>query len=513
MDEDAQEIELALRVAPPDAERLLASPELAAMRRGPARRMRLISTYYDTPDESLKRAGAVLRVRRGKGRRAEQTLKTAPPPGGPAIARGEWTRSLRATAPDLGGAAERAALAAIGLGPEIAAELRPVYVTAFERVAVPIAVDGARLELAVDRGEIRVGASTLPICDLEIELVEGKVADVYAAALRLMTAVPLALQPLAKSARAQTLRAGPPQPMRAERPRLARRADIGPAFRGILHVCLAQLRANAAAIEGGDDPLAVHQFRVALRRVRSAFSAFAGVMPAAERRRFAAGLRAVARRTDAARELDVFATEILPALRRRLGDAQALDALDEVVARTRATARERVRALLCGPDFARTVLRLEAWIEGDGWRQAAGDAFDRPARGYARDMLRRLHRKLLRDGRRLDELDMPALHRVRLRAKKLRYAAEFFRDLFPGGGARDYLAQMAAVQDRLGAINDSVTIRALLARLARTRTRDRAGVERAAALVLGWCAAREQAELETLPRAWRGFAGRKPFWA
>ena len=39
------------------------------------------------------------------------------------------------------------------------------------------------------------------------------------------------------------------------------------------------------------------------------------------------------------------------------------------------------------------------------------------------------------------------------------------------------------------------------------------GVERAAALVLGWCAAREQAELETLPRAWRGFAGRKPFWA
>lgn len=513
MDEDALEIELALRATPPDAERLLASAALAAMSVGAPRRMRLVSTYYDTPDGLLKRAGAVLRIRRQKGRRAEQTLKTAPRSGDSPIARGEWSRRLAGPVPDLSRAAEIAALAAIGLGPEIAAALRPVYVTDFERVAVPIVAGASRLELAVDRGEIRAGTATLPLCDVEIELIDGEAADIYAAALRLLEAVPLALQPLAKSARAQTLLAGPPQPVRAARPRLARRADVGPAFRDILRVCLAQLRANAAAIEGGEDPLAVHQFRVALRRVRSAFAAFAGVMPAAERRRFAAGLRAIARRTDAARELDVFATEILPALRQRLDDAEALGAIDEVVVRARAAARERVRMLLRGEAFAQTVLRLEAWIEGDGWRQAAGDAYGRPARGYARDTLRRLHRKLLRDGRRIDELDMPSLHRVRLRAKKLRYAAEFFRDLFAGSGARAWLADLAAMQDRLGAINDSVTIRALLRRLSRARVRDRAGLERAAALVLGWCAAREEAELERLPRAWRAFAERRPFWA
>jgi inorganic triphosphatase YgiF len=513
MGDDGTEIELALRATPGDAERLLASPTLAEMSRGVARRARLVSTYFDTPDLQLRAVGAVLRLRK-QGRRVVQTLKTAPRPGDPAALRGEISRTVRGAGPDLGGAEEGAVLAELGLDAGIAATLVPIFVTDFERIAVPLALGGSTFELAVDRGEIRAGGAVAALCDVEIELRAGAIGDLYAVALALHAAVPMALQPLAKSARAHALRAGGTiAPMRAERPRLARKVAIGPAFRGILRTCLAQLRANAAAIDAGDDPVAVHQFRVALRRLRSAFAAFAAAMPAAERRRFSASLRRVARRSDAARELDVFVAEMLPALRRRIGDPEALAAVEAVAESARAVARDRVRAMLRDPGFAATVLRLEAWVEGEGWRRAARDAYDMPARGHARDTLRRLQRKLLRDGRAIGDLEAEALHRLRLRAKKLRYAAEFFRDLFPRSGARGYLAALAGVQDQLGALNDSVTLRALLARLGRRRVADRAAFARGSAAVLGWCAAREAGELERLPAAWERFRDRRSFWA
>jgi inorganic triphosphatase YgiF len=512
MEDGSKEIELALRTTPEDAARLLASPELAALATGPARRQRLRARYFDTAALDLQRVGAVLRLRQ-EGRRTIQTLKTAPAPGDPPIMRGEWSRPAKAGRPVLDDGDEAAALAGRGLAPEGLGELAEVFAIDFERTTVPLAVGGSVLELAVDRGEIRAGGRTEPLCDVEIELVAGEIADVYAAALALLPLARFALQPLAKSARAHALRAGaPPPPLRAERPRLDRRASVGAALRRILRVCLVQLRANAAAIERGDDPLAVHQFRVALRRLRSAFAAFAAAMPPAERRRFAAGLRRIARCSDAARELDVFVGELLPELRARMDDAAALAAVEAVAGQARDAARRRVRAMLGERAFAETVLRLEAWMEGDGWRRAAGEAHDRPARGHARDTLKRLHRKLLREARRIEALDPPALHRVRLRAKKLRYAAEFFRDLFPGSGARRWLAALAGVQDQLGALNDSVTLRALLARLGRRRVADRAAFERGAALVLGWCAAREAAELRHLPETWRDFQDRRSFW-
>ena len=49
----------------------------------------------------------------------------------------------------------------------------------------------------------------------------------------------------------------------------------------------------------------------------------------------------------------------------------------------------------------RAVLAVEAWIEGDGWRQEAGERHALPTRDLARQVLKRLHRKLLRDGRRI----------------------------------------------------------------------------------------------------------------
>jgi triphosphatase len=60
-----------------------------------------------------------------------------------------------------------------------------------------------------------------------------------------------------------------------------------------------------------------------------------------------------------------------------------------------------------------------------------GGKLDRPIARYARRELRRRDRKLCRRGRRIAALDQEQLHALRIGAKKLRYAAEFFCDLSP----------------------------------------------------------------------------------
>ena len=507
-----REVELALRVAEADLPVLLASPELARLRVGPDRLRRLVSSYHDTPDFALRAAGAVLRIR-VDGRRRVQTLKTAPREGEAAIARGEWEARIAGARPDLSLLPDGA------LPPELASDaglgdrLVPVFETGFRRRAIPLRHGGSLLELAIDEGEIRAGDAREAIREIEVELREGDVADVFAVAALLRAVAPLSLQVLPKSARAHLLLSGrPPAAVRASRPRLDRDVAVGPAFATIARNCLAQLRANAAAIERSDDPEGVHQFRVALRRLRSAFAVFSDAMPVATRRRMAAPLRGLARRCDPARELEVFLGEMLPAARGRAGRHPGLDALELAGRRALVSARTRVQAMVEGPAFADAILLLEAWIDCGGWMEAAGASFDIPARDLARRVLRRLHRKLLRDGRGIEGMPVERLHEFRLRAKKLRYAAEFFRDLFPGRGARRQVEALARLQGLLGTINDAASTRLLVARLSRGRAGRDPEMQNGVALVLGWCAARESDCIERLPGPWEEFRGTRAFW-
>jgi len=68
------ETELKLRITPEAAAKLARHPVIKTLKRGPARKARLLSTYYDTDDGALAAAGIALRVRRD-GRHWMQTIK------------------------------------------------------------------------------------------------------------------------------------------------------------------------------------------------------------------------------------------------------------------------------------------------------------------------------------------------------------------------------------------------------------------------------------------------------
>jgi CHAD domain-containing protein len=180
-------------------------------------------------------------------------------------------------------------------------------------------------------------------------------------------------------------------------------------------------------------------------------------------------------------------------------------------------ARERAAAealeTINAPEFMSLSLRLAAWFDAGIWpetptaEQAA--LLDRPLADYARDLLRKRHRKLLAEAAALADPAPAQLHALRIDAKKLRYAAEFFRPIFPLKPARLYVAGLKEVQEVLGALNDAAVARALVPRLALS---ERDGGPRAAGMIAGWTAAEMAGARQRFAKAWGGFTESRRFW-
>jgi inorganic triphosphatase YgiF len=507
--DDPTEVELTLRVAPDSVARLLRDPLLRQLKQGPRRTRWQVSTYFDTDDFRLQRERAALRVRQIGSKRI-QTLKLAPQPEEGVIARREWEREVGENAPDLRDIDDRHIRKL--LDGDIKERLAPIFVTEIKRSTIPLALDGSTIEFALDVGEIKTERASMPVCEAELELKSGRVETVYKLAQELNRRIPLSIEPLSKSERGYALLTNrKPGPRRAEGVRLDKDMRAGLAFQIIARSCLLHLRANEASVRAAAGADSVHQLRVGVRRLRSALVAFGDLIPADERRRVSKSVRWIAQQCGRARELDVFKSDVIDALRERLPDDASLEEFARLVDGARSDAYAAVAATLDDAQYTETLLALEAWIEGDRWAEGAGAGVDIPVHDFARAVLKRLHRKTVKGIKTVEALDEPELHELRIRAKKLRYSAEFFRSLFRDKTAKSYLAALTAVQDKLGTLNDGAVARQIVAGLSGEGT-DPVVFARGAGIVLGWSACRTAADIEKLPAAWQKFKAAKLFW-
>ncbi len=124
-------------------------------------------------------------------------------------------------------------------------------------------------------------------------------------------------------------------------------------------------------------------------------------------------------------------------------------------------------------------------------------------------MLQQRAAALKKRGKRLQYLDADGRHRLRIAAKKLRYAAEFFAALFPKRRERPYVQSLAAMQQVLGDLNDAAT---LLRLLPEARAGARVADARTDAMIHGWSAASTHLQLDALRRAWDHWQRQKPYW-
>jgi len=509
------ETELKLRLDPVALPRISRHPALLAIKRGRARTAQLVSTYYDSADRRLARAGVALRVRR-EGRRFVQTVKgpASDISGGGLSARSEYEWPVRSNRPDPRPLAKtpwrRLFAKAVRKG-----GLEPVFTTDFRRTTIPVAfADSTLATVCIDAGKIRSGDRQERLCELEIELEAGVASRLFELAQALAADVPLAIETQSKADRGHALATpSKPNPVRAADVELPRRASTGVALAAILRNCVRQIEDNADGLVVGTDPEWVHQMRIGARRLRSALALARGRAPDAALAPVVAEVKWLARTLGLARDLDVFALETLPALRKATTGsplASALAALARRTALRRRGARQAARDAVASSRFARFVLAAGALASDPSLGalpgSAGANALDAPARDYARNVLKRRHRKLVAAGDGLDTASPAQRHVTRIAAKKLRYAAEFFAPLYPAKRSRTYRKALARVQDVLGRLNDAA--------VAATLARELAGPEvTSAAAFEGWAAAEVAMLAPELGAAWKSFVRASVFWS
>ena len=191
---------------------------------------------------------------------------------------------------------------------------------------------------------------------------------------------------------------------------------------------------------------------MALRRLRSALRVYRPVLDADFARQAAAELKWIAQATGGARDWDVLATATLPALAKGLEDPRLARSLSARVARKRRAAREAMREALRSPRYARLVLLLARYLAEPPPKAAPGDA---GLTQFAAQRLRKRYRKFRARARHLARLDPRERHRLRIEAKKLRYALDGFGALYPRKRVKGYLDTLADIQEDLGRANDA----------------------------------------------------------
>jgi inorganic triphosphatase YgiF len=487
---------------------------------GAVERHRLVAVYFDTPDKWLSEHGMALRIRR-IGRKRIQTLKA--PSAGP-----DGLQTFQEFETEI--EQDRPLLAAISDAKlrrrfereKVWQRLRPVFETRFYRSAFTVAREGTTVEVAVDHGDIVALGRRSPIAEIELEVKSGEPGAIFdlaeELALELAEEHPIRLGALTKAARGYALADGvEPRPYKAREIAFGAEVSTEEAFVAIVRNCLDQLRANEEAVLATEDDEAIHQFRVALRRLRAIVGAYRDLIDDDVHALISIDLRWLQRQFGPARDLDVLIAETLKPIHERLRGQPAFDRLIAAAETARAEARRTAHLALENPRYLAMLLQLYRHLHTGAWRRASARArLGAKVGDFARPLLQARHKRLMKLGLRADGLPETELHRLRILAKKMRYGAEAFQCLYKPKPVKRYVTALAAIQDCLGSLNDAFVGRQLLSGIAQRLMLDHgmaaADANLVQGLVLGWQTARITRDLEGFQATWRAFAKQKRFW-
>ncbi|MGC1302242.1 MAG: CYTH and CHAD domain-containing protein [Caulobacteraceae bacterium] len=406
---------------------------------------RLTSIYFDTPETNLCAQGVTLRLRQ-EGTNWVQTIK----------AKGAVSR-YEDEVPAQEGRINPSRLRQAPGSPKLEGleNLAPVFQVCVDRRIRLVDFAGATIELALDEGVIDAGVGRQPVRELELELKSGELADLFAEARRtcVRPGVLLSLTSKAEAGYRLSHDAGR-QPPHFDPPHLTADMSVCDAFQALAFAALGQLCANAALIAAADQPEAVHQARVALRRLRVILAAFKTLVGDARLEGVKADLKRMTVLLAEARSLDVFAKDALP----EPGDGEAgAEAFAASVRQAQADVHAQVRGGVNDPAFVAGLIDLTEWIQCGPWTKAPAAAVvgDQPIGNLGERLLRHRRKRLLKHGRKLDWADPRARHKLRIQAKKMHYLIDA---LAPAGADKTaFMRRLKRLQGYLGDLNDIAT--------------------------------------------------------
>lgn len=260
----------------------------------------LLNIYYETPDNWLRRHDMGLRIRGASGH-YEMTMKIAGRVVGGLHQRPEYNIDI--DSPELALDRFPAEVWPEGtLPPTLAAEVSPLFSTHFVREKWLVNEGNSRIEIALDLGEVKAGEFQEPICELELELLEGSADDVLKLARKLVSQPGLRQGSLSKAARGYHLAAGDAPRSRKPTPllKVAPKSSVETGFEAALELALSQWQYHEelwvrGMKEAKGDVLA------AMSLVRHSLTLFGGIVP----RKASARLRDLLTQTETLMATDV----------------------------------------------------------------------------------------------------------------------------------------------------------------------------------------------------------------
>ena len=520
MDSGPKEIELKLRVAPEDIAALRNHPHFADALHDPTHET-LDSVYFDSDDRFLRDHGLTLRVRHIGDKRV-QTIKTTNK-GSDWFERLEWEQAIEGDQPDLTRVMDTA------LGPiltdDVRNTLKPVFETRIERTAYHLNGNDNDIVMAVDEGQIVATDSSCPVSEIELELKHGNPAELFKIARAISDIVPAQLDVKSKSERGYDLiEKTPVAAEKACNPELSAGMSAGRAFTLIGRSCLRHLVANETATIRRDAE-ALHQMRVALRRLRATISLFSDVVSDDRIDTIKTELRWLAREFGPARDLDTLLIEVLKPLRKQHANEPGLVSISKMFARERLKGYRRAQEAVQSARFRTLVLDTAEWVEAGPWSMSEDPLMrarrEMPIEMHAAEQLSRRRKRIRRRGAKIGDLSPEQLHRLRIQVKKARYAAEFFSSVYQGKKAtkrcKKVLSSLMQLQNCLGGFNDIMTRKALFAEIVANPRRGLTAEQNhrrayAAGLIIGDQQAQIQQLLDRARKAHSRFDRAKVFW-
>jgi CHAD domain-containing protein len=266
--------------------------------------------------------------------------------------------------------------------------------------------------------------------------------------------------------------------------------------------------------------------RVGLRRLRAALAFFSKLTLAdAHVEHIKKDLKWISSELAPARDLDVYLRKSVQPVDGEKPSVTGASGLEQATERLRSSAFLKAGDAVRSKRYREIILDVAEWLNAGTWlddsNPEAQAKRECPVVKFVANEMTRRRNKLAKKTKKLQKADAQARHKIRINAKKLRYASEFFASIFPGKKAtkrrRSFSKSLKRLQSSLGDLNDFAVHEKLADRPVlskRKKVRARRGRRRAfaAGVIAGKERSRSGPLLKAAKHALRDVAAAKQYW-
>ena len=228
------------------------------------------------------------------------------------------------------------------------------------------------------------------------------------------------------------------------------------ALKAILLRLLEIMEQNTAGAIKGTDIEFMHDYRVSIRKTRSALTLIKRVFPKKTVKKYSKFFSGLGKLTNPVRDMDVFLLK-LESYAEKLGKSkqEQLQPLRQYLQDNRDEAQQAYVDTVTSAEYRQVLKDWRDYLENTDPIEPPQKNSRKPVSQLANELIWSTYQVALKEGNAItDETEAEALHELRKTCKKLRYLMEFFQSLYPAKKIRELINALKGLQDNLGDFND-----------------------------------------------------------